>query len=205
MKPDEKPRLVMRKQPTQSRSIATVQAILEGAARILVEQGYAKANTNVIARRAGVSIGSLYEYFPGKEAIFAEIRRRQSQELYSALTTGVNDTDLSSSIKSLIETHLRYVRENLDLHLALTRDVPWSAIADIDAAHTVDYLERSQTFLKYRSLRPQGDPVFISEFLMRLVASTINDFAFSSPEHLDNVQLEESLVDIVGRYLIPDD
>ena len=59
----------MRKLPKQRRAALTVDAILEAAARILVETGYATASTNRIAERAGVGIGSLYEYFPGKEAI----------------------------------------------------------------------------------------------------------------------------------------
>ena len=58
----------MRKTPSQSRSMATVNAILAAAAQVLIEVGYGNANTNKIAERAGVGIGSLYEYFPGKES-----------------------------------------------------------------------------------------------------------------------------------------
>lgn len=71
----------MRKIPRQARAEATVEAVLEAAAQLLVSQGYDQTSTNQIAEHAGVSIGSLYEYFPGKEAVFAEIRRRQSKEL----------------------------------------------------------------------------------------------------------------------------
>ena len=66
--PNEKPdksRYQLKKQPRQARSKATVDAILEAAARILVNSGYGGASTNVIAQKAGVSIGSLYEYVPG--------------------------------------------------------------------------------------------------------------------------------------------
>ena len=58
-----------RKAPAQARSTATVAAILEAAARILETDGLAGYSTNAIARRAGVSVGSLYQYFPGKDAI----------------------------------------------------------------------------------------------------------------------------------------
>ena len=54
----------LRKSPAQSRSRATVEAILDAAAHILVTQGFAAASTNRIAEKAGVSIGSLYQYFP---------------------------------------------------------------------------------------------------------------------------------------------
>ena len=75
----------MRRLPRQRRAIATVDAILEAAARILIDTGYASASTNRIAERAGVGIGSLYEYFPGKEAIFAELRRREMTNWYARL------------------------------------------------------------------------------------------------------------------------
>ncbi|MCA3357613.1 MAG: TetR/AcrR family transcriptional regulator [Roseomonas sp.] len=65
-----------RKQPLQSRSKETFGAILEAAARILEAEGLEAANTNAIAARAGVSIGSLYQYFPDKAAIFAELIRQ---------------------------------------------------------------------------------------------------------------------------------
>lgn len=64
-----------RKQPLQGRSRETFGAILEATARILEAEGLEAANTNAIALRAGVSIGSLYQYFPDKAAIFAELIR----------------------------------------------------------------------------------------------------------------------------------
>ena len=53
--------LLPRKAPRQSRSQATVTAILDATARILIEQGFAAASTNAVAERAGVSVGSLYQ------------------------------------------------------------------------------------------------------------------------------------------------
>ena len=70
-----------RKQPLQSRSKETFGAILEATARILEAEGLEAANTNAIAARAGVSIGSLYQYFPDKAAIFAELIRQAESGL----------------------------------------------------------------------------------------------------------------------------
>ena len=70
-----------RKQPLQGRSRETFGAILEAAARILETEGLEAANTNAIAARAGVSIGSLYQYFPDKAAIFAELIRQAESGL----------------------------------------------------------------------------------------------------------------------------
>jgi AcrR family transcriptional regulator len=66
-----------RKSPRQARALATVDAIFEAAARIIEEAGTAGLTTNHIAERAGVSVGSLYGYFPNKEAILVAMARRQ--------------------------------------------------------------------------------------------------------------------------------
>lgn len=71
-----------RKRPKQTRAQHTVAAILEAAARILEEQGLEATNTNAIAALAGISVGSLYQYFGSKDAILAELAR--STELATA-------------------------------------------------------------------------------------------------------------------------
>jgi AcrR family transcriptional regulator len=58
-----------RRRPVQARSIATVDAIVQAAAQVFAYHGYAAGTTNRIAERAGVSIGTLYQYFPNKDAI----------------------------------------------------------------------------------------------------------------------------------------
>lgn len=65
-----------RRVPKQARSRALWDAILEAGARVLVEQGYEKASTGRIARRAGVSVGSLYQYFADKDAVFTALTAR---------------------------------------------------------------------------------------------------------------------------------
>lgn len=77
--------LLPRKQAKQQRSKATVDTILEAAARILEDKGFDGLTTNAIAERAGVSIGSCYQYFPSKEAIVATLIERESAELGDAL------------------------------------------------------------------------------------------------------------------------
>ena len=79
-----------RRRPRQARAQATVEAIVKATARVLVEEGYDRASTNRIAQAAGVSIGSLYQYFPSKEALVA----------------------------ALVDNHLERMREVLDRALA---------------------------------------------------------------------------------------
>jgi AcrR family transcriptional regulator len=68
-----------RKSASQKRSRVTVDTLLEATARVLVKQGYDRASTNRIAATAGVSIGSLYQYFPNKEALVAALVARHSR------------------------------------------------------------------------------------------------------------------------------
>ncbi|MBE0604637.1 MAG: helix-turn-helix transcriptional regulator, partial [Deltaproteobacteria bacterium] len=65
-----------RKQPVQKRSRATVEDILAAAAQVFEDHGYANGTTNRIAEQAGVSIGTLYQYFPSKEAIAVALLER---------------------------------------------------------------------------------------------------------------------------------
>src|SRR5579872_7270759 len=78
-----------RKQPVQRRSKATVEAVLAAAAHILQERGAAGFNTNAVAARAGVSIGSLYQYFASKDAILLALMQQSaalcSQNLAEAI------------------------------------------------------------------------------------------------------------------------
>jgi AcrR family transcriptional regulator len=73
---DAQPVDTSRRAPTQGRAKATIEAILEAAARILEREGRAALNTNYIAERAGISVGTLYQYFSNKDEILVAIARR---------------------------------------------------------------------------------------------------------------------------------
>lgn len=72
-----------RKAPRQERARATIEAILEATAHILVERGWARLTTNHVAERAGVSIGSVYQYFPSKDALVAALVDRHVDRITS--------------------------------------------------------------------------------------------------------------------------
>ncbi len=69
--------LIARKTPQQKRSAETVAVLLEAAARVLELHGFEGFNTNAVAERAGVSIGSLYQYFRGKDALLSGLLERE--------------------------------------------------------------------------------------------------------------------------------
>jgi AcrR family transcriptional regulator len=76
-----KPAATVHKRPKQERSQATVEAILTATTRILTEQGYAQFTTNRVAELAGVSVGSLYQYFPNKEALIVALMEHHTNTM----------------------------------------------------------------------------------------------------------------------------
>ncbi len=114
------PPLNARKSPRQSRSGHTCAAIEEAAARILEEEGLPALTTNRIAERAGVSIGSLYQYYPGKEAIVAALLRAKRRELLAGLRRAAEqEAPLDALIDALLDAALAHQFARPRLALAL--------------------------------------------------------------------------------------
>ena len=123
-----------RKQPRQQRAAATVEAILEATTRILEAEGLAALNTNHIAERAGVSVGSLYQYFPCKEAILTEIIRRKRTRLLEAVDAALGESEkvplevcLDGLVEAVIDSkiawpHLARILEMAESFLPLTAE-----------------------------------------------------------------------------------
>ena len=96
----------MKKEPRQARSRASVQAMVEACARILEERGYAGLTTNAVAEVAGVSIGSVYEFFPGKEAIVARLTEAMLAETTSLLRQRLALTDYRNDLREAMRHFL---------------------------------------------------------------------------------------------------
>jgi AcrR family transcriptional regulator len=101
-----KPAFAPLKTPRQRRARVTYESILDAAARIISARGYAGLTTNHVADAAGVSIGSVYEYFPDKETIAAEVIRRTLRQIAEALTEALASTK-SGADRDGLETALR--------------------------------------------------------------------------------------------------
>lgn len=100
-----------RKRPRQARSVATFEAILEAAARILESLGFAGFNTNAVAELAGVSIGSLYQYFPSKESLIVELIRRERAKLSNHIVETIKQheaADLKEKLKLIIHAAVQH-------------------------------------------------------------------------------------------------
>ncbi len=107
-------RLDPRKKPVQDRSRATVEYILTAAAQVLEEAGYAAGTTNRIAERAGVSIGTLYQYFPNKEALAVMLLERHIEQGKNMLGQVIQRA--STRRRNLRQTLRMFVEAMLGLH-----------------------------------------------------------------------------------------
>lgn len=139
-------RLTPRKKPRQHRSRATVEAILEAAACILVREGYARATTNRIAERAGVNVASLYQYFPNKDALLMELLRRHLLERQAAIRGLLASADLrdpQSTLRAIVQAGIAEHAIAPELHRVFTEETPrfrpTQEIAAIEAGLMQDF------------------------------------------------------------------
>lgn len=101
-------RLEPRKLPAQSRSAATVNAVLEAAARILEQRGFEGYTTNAIAELAGVSIGSLYQYFPTRDAVTVALIERETAVLLADIAAVPTMEGYEASLDHLIRSAVKH-------------------------------------------------------------------------------------------------
>ena len=120
-----------RKKPAQERSKETVRALVTAAARILEHDGYARANVNRIAELAGVSVGSLYQYFPTKDALVAAVARKLSDDMIDVFQTGIQDDallPLPEVVRAIVLRTVRAFRVNPRLRQVIVSELPENVI-----------------------------------------------------------------------------
>ena len=117
-----------RKRPGQARSQHTVDVIVEATARVLAERGYAGTNTNLVAARAGVSVGSIYQYFPNKDALVIALHERHAAQM-CAIINGVLDSEhprgLNGHIEAVVHALVAAHRLEPALHKVLEKEFPF--------------------------------------------------------------------------------
>ncbi len=132
-----------RKCASQERSRATVDALIEATARILVTQGFDKASTNRIAEKAGVSIGSLYQYFPCKEALVAAVMDRHNQELMHVVRGALAEIaalPIKQAVRKVVAVAVKAHRVDPNLHRVLAEQIPRTGrLENVEAFNRENY------------------------------------------------------------------
>jgi AcrR family transcriptional regulator len=195
-------RLSPKKSPRQERSRATVEAILQAATDILIRQGASRLTTNRIADRAGVNIASLYQYFPGKHAIIAELRRRHGAEERAAVRRVLVERrggDLEATLRTLVSMGVAAHAVNPALHRVFTEELPplrYSDIAAADASLIAEFrglLTRSTSELK--------DADLTMWMVATVVGAVLHRAVVERPDALSNGSIVDELVTLLVRYL----
>jgi AcrR family transcriptional regulator len=196
---------IPRKLPQQDRSRVTVEAILEATTHILTEEGYDKANTNRIAERAGISVGSLYQYFPNKESLMAALMVQHSNEIVELVESklkDVFDTPLANAIPELIKAVIGAHAINPRLHQVLNEEIPSSEKFQQMQKADERIVELLRVYLSRWSdrIRPQNldMTVFI---LSRTVESLCHSAVIEHPSFVSNSQFEQEVSYLLLHYL----
>jgi AcrR family transcriptional regulator len=192
----------MRKAPQQARSRATVQAIVDAGAQVLAITGWAKFTTNEVAEAAGVSIGSLYQYFPNKVSLVEAIRGHHLDSVLLVLKRISDDNlPLRQRVEQLITGMIEIHSINPALHRVLLEEAPMSERAR--AAHKnfeSEYLRRYRRLIWSAGSKPSDQSCEISaQILSSALAGVIHDAARKGNLRESIVQRE--LVRLVRSYL----
>lgn len=199
--------LQAKKAPRQARAQATFEAIVQACAQVLSAEGYAAVTTNRVAELAGVSIGSLYEYFPNKQSIVAAALARVMREIAAEVTASLRvAVTLEDQPRAGIDYWMRAMTEALekrgDLLRVALREVPflWEIPEVRDLSDTLQHIaqegrQRSQRVVHF------DDPEASTYLLMTMVWSAILQGVLYRPSHLSRERLTSTLVDMVLKLL----
>ncbi|MBX3500881.1 MAG: TetR family transcriptional regulator [Alphaproteobacteria bacterium] len=197
-----------RKQASQARSRATVDALVEATARILVREGFDKASTNRIAETAGVSIGSLYQYFPSKESLVAAVIDRHNQDLMRTVRSALADMaalPLELAVRRLIAAAIEAHRVDPKLHRVLAEQLPRTGRLEKVEAFNREYFTLFGHFLGHHSKRLRHVDPGLAAFICVTTIEALTHRAVLHHAELLSDEAVGTLIDeatrLVVRYL----
>lgn len=196
-----------RKLPQQARSREMVETILAAATRVLVREGYEGANTNRVAEVAGVSVGSLYQYFPNKESLLVMLVGRHLAEMMAVFDekfAELEGTGLEEGVRALVEAAIRAHAVDPELHRAFVEQVP--RVGYLGAVREVEYRIEAglRGYLESREEKLAPEDLRLAAFLVvRTVESATHAAVLDRPHYLEDDRLIDELSALVLGYLLP--
>ena len=195
-----------RKPPKQARAQATIEALLTATAAVLTEHGYDHATTNAIEKRAGVSIGSLYQYFPHKEALVAALCERHLGEMTALLigeVAAMRGLPLAEATRALVRSMLRAHSVAPELHRVFIEQVP--RIAGFERIVQMDRiiidLIRTELERSDEPLRPKDLDLAVF-MLVHSVQAITHAAVLERPGALSDPLLADEITTLVLRFLL---
>lgn len=186
-----------RRSPTQGRAKATVEAILEAAFQILERDGVARLTTNLTAERAGVSIGTLYQYFSDRTEILAELGQRQAQAVRDRVAEIVFEAPERGAVRAIIQALMSGMTGSPATRVALSDALFRQRGEGVLSSHHLAFLDSISGKTEFDfSLSPE------SAFVLTHAAICLLRAAAAEPElGLDPDKLEDELVLLMESYL----
>lgn len=194
-----------RKRPRQQRSRATVETVLEATARVLVRRGFDGLTTNAVAETAGISIGSLYQYFPNKEALVAALIEKHLEDMSAALLselTRVAALPMAQAVRAVIELTIQAHAIEPELHQVLTEQVPRiGRLARIRELETICHRMVAGILAARREELAIRDPDLAAFVIVASLEAVIHRAALISSDLLRDPRLVDEACTLVTRYL----
>jgi AcrR family transcriptional regulator len=194
----------LRRRPVQERSSVTVDAILQAAAELFCALGYDRASTNRIAERAGVSIGSLYQYFANKEAILGALLERHHREVHAVVEDSLAELEnpevpLDEALELLLTRLVDLHAEDPELTRVLSEEVPHLAHGSADPEEVDHYAGWLVDLLRRRSDVEVRDPVISATLVVTTVEAVTRWLVHGAPPDLDRtIHVREAVVMLTG-------
>lgn len=194
-----------RKLPKQQRSKEMVEMILEATARVLVREGYEGANTNRVADVAGVSVGSLYQYFPNKESLVAALMERhlgEMSKIYEERFAGLRNAPLEAAVRGLLSASVEAHAIRPELHKVFVEQMP--RVGDLGTIVEVGKRIESELveFLRLHCQEVEREDLRLAAFLIFYgVESAIHAAVIERPEYVKDGRLVDELTKLVLGYL----
>jgi len=194
-----------RKQPRQKRARETVAAIIEATAIVLKREGYEKTNTNIIAEIAGVSIGTLYQYFPNKESLFMALVEDHSNRMLSKLQeTAIQmaDAPISDTVRHYVKVMIQAHSIDPVLHSALIAQVfhLGKPILQKAKAHSIMIV---RAYLETRRDEIVAKDLDIATYIIvTMVESVVHLAAIERPEFFQTDAFVDEMCGNIMRYLV---
>lgn len=194
-----------RKAPRQARSQAMVEAILEATARVLAERGYAGTNTNLVAERAGVSIGSVYQYFPNKDSLVTALHERHGAQMYAAIAAVLaaeRPDGLRGHVQAMVRALLAAHRVAPDLHRVLEKEFPFFDAPREESAADVGIFRQVRALLEsHRGEIAPADLDLATWMVLQTMESLVHAAAIDPPAMFPPEAVEAAIVQVLMGYL----
>ena len=182
-----------------------VETILEAATRVFVREGYARATTNRIAAAAGISVGSLYQYFPGKDAIAVALLRRHRTRVIETVArhlAEIDEASLEARVRELVDAMIEAHGLDPGLHRVLIEHV----LRTSARAEMIGFEDRVEAVIveKLRSARKDvrvRDLELAAFILVRTVMAITHAAVVDRPEYAKGGQLASEVTRMIVGYL----